>query len=193
MSTRVPNSSTPPRCGWRFAASLQGARLSPRVAPSRAALAVVRNVLRLRAVVCAGLSMLALLWLRLNIRRANAAATMRKGTDHAGLVAFYLLGRHRSHGQFVQVKVGEFDVDDVPGLGIQLLAPRLVEGLFGFVHQRVVALVAPAGETLGVIALGVQVTLEEAIRIKAVAVPLDMAMKLTLVEDITPGEFIERF
>src|SRR5215471_7321391 len=59
-SRRVPNCSTPPRFGCRCAASLWGAS-PPRAAPTRVALVVVRNVLRLSPAVRACLSMRTLL------------------------------------------------------------------------------------------------------------------------------------
>ena len=43
----------------------------------------------------------------------------------------------------MQVEMRQLDVDDVLGLGVQLLAPGQVKRPFGFFHQLIVALIVP--------------------------------------------------
>jgi hypothetical protein len=69
--------------------------------------------------------------LRLKIGGTNTATTVREWANHTGYVALYLLGSRRRHGQLVQVEVRQLDVDNVPGLGVQPLAPGRVKGAFG--------------------------------------------------------------
>ena len=57
---------------------------------------------------------------------------------------------------------------------------RAGPSILGLFHQAVVALVVPAREALRVVTLGVQVALENAIRIEAIAVASDMAVKIAL-------------
>src|SRR5262245_33513658 len=104
-----------------------------------------------------------------------------KRTHHAWLIALYLFSCHRGHSQFVQVEMWQLNVDDIPGLGVQLLAPRLVEGLFSFFHQLVVARIVPARQAPRIVALGVQIALEKTIWVETVTVALYMAVKLAFI------------
>src|SRR5262249_7155384 len=195
----------PPRCGCRLAASLW-CTSPPRAVPTSAALVVVRNVLRLSSVVCRGLFMLVLLprnketprgqgapppSLHLDIRRANTPTAVGERSCHAGLVASQFLDRCRGHGHLMQVEMRQLDVDDVPGLGVQLLAPRRVERPFGLLHQLVVACILPAREHLGILALGVEVALKKAIRIEAVGVAPYGTVKIALLPGVEIGYRIE--
>src|SRR4029434_3572583 len=87
--------------------------------------------------------------------------------------------------------MGQLDVHNVPGLSVQLLTPGWVEYPFGLFHQAVVALVVPAREALRVVTLGVQVALENAIRIEAIAVASDMAVKIALLQGLTQRHVIK--
>src|SRR5712691_12074473 len=91
----------------------------------------------------------------------------------------------------MQMEMRQLDVDDVPGRGVQLLAPRRVERPFGFFHQPVVALVVPAREDMGEVALGVKVALEKAIRVEAVGVAPYETVKIALLEGSEEGHRIE--
>ena len=77
----------------------------------------------------------------------------------------------------MQMEMGQLDVHDVPGLGVQLLTPRRVQRPFGLFHQRVVALVVPASQALRIVALGMQVARKKAIRVETVAIALNQAVK----------------
>src|SRR6266446_9550510 len=91
----------------------------------------------------------------------------------------------------MQMEMRQLDVDDVPGRGVQLLAPRRVERPFGFFHQPVITLVVPAREELGEVALGVEVALEKAIRVEAVGVASYETVKIALLEGSEEGHRIE--
>ena len=59
----------------------------------------------------------------------------------------------------MQVEERQLDVDDVPGLGVQLLAPGRVQRPFGLFHQLIVARILPPRQGLAaIVALGVQIT-----------------------------------
>jgi hypothetical protein len=90
---------------------------------------------------------------RLDVRRANPAAAVGERAHHIWLVAPQFLDRRRGDDHLMQVEMRQLDIDDVPGCGVQLLAPRQVERPFGFFHQPVVALVVPAREDVGEVAL----------------------------------------
>src|SRR6266446_9663626 len=93
----------------------------------------------------------------------------------------------------MQVEMRQLDVDDVPGRGVQLLAPRRVEGPLGLLHQLVVAGILPAGEHVGILALGVKVALEKAIRVEAVGVAPYGTVKIALLAGVEVGYRIEGF
>ena len=82
-------------------------------------------------------------------------------------------------------------VDDVPGRGVQLLAPHWVERPFGLLHQLIVARILPAREHLGILALGVEVALKKAIRIEAVGVAPYGTVKIALLPGVEIGYSIE--
>ena len=114
-----------------------------------------------------------------------------EGAYGAGLVAAQLLDCRRGHGQFMQVEMGQLDVHDVPGLGVQLFAAGGVQDPFGFFHQLVIAFVLPARENLGIVAPGMEIALEKAIRIEAEGIALDQPVKLALLAGIEVGHRIE--
>src|SRR5215470_5108264 len=91
----------------------------------------------------------------------------------------------------MQVEMRQLVVDDVPGRGVQLLAPHRVERPFRFFHQLVVALITPAREDLGKVALGGEVALEKAIWVEAVGVAPYETVKITLLKGIEEGDNIE--
>src|SRR3954468_11689043 len=66
----------------------------------------------------------------LDIGHAHTAALVGEGTDGARPVALHCFDRRRGMGHFMQLELGQFDIVDVPGLGIQLLAPDRIERLF---------------------------------------------------------------
>src|SRR5215510_8999550 len=144
----------PPRCGCRLAASLW-CTSPPRADPITAALVAVRNVLRLMPGVSVCLSMVVLLEhagcipsplpLRytLEIRRAQAAAAVGQGALRARLVTLQRLGRRRGLGEFMQVEKRQLDVDDVPALSVQGLAPGRIPRPPSLFHQLIVTRVLP--------------------------------------------------
>src|SRR5262244_1167856 len=93
----------------------------------------------------------------------------------------------------MQVEMGQLDVDDVPGRGVQLLAPRCVKGPLGLLHQLVVAGILPAREHLGILALGVEVALEKAVRVEAVGIAPYGTVKIALLAGVEVGYRIEGF
>src|SRR4029434_3079652 len=90
------------------------------------------------------------------------------------------------------MEMGQLDVHDVPGLGIQLLTPRWIESSFGLLHQLIVALVVPASQALRIVALGMQVAAKKPIRVETVAVPLNQAVEIALLLGLAQRHGIER-
>src|SRR5262245_41590045 len=78
-----------------------------------------------------------------DIGGAQAAALVGQRPPQAGLVAPQCLDRCRGTDHVMQVEMRQLDVDDVLGLGVQLLAPGPVKRPFGFFHQLIVALIVP--------------------------------------------------
>jgi hypothetical protein len=85
----------------------------------------------------------------------------------------------------MQVEVRQLRVDEVPGLGIELLAAGLVERSFGLFHQLIVFRVLPPRQDLSVLALGVQIAPKIVIRVVAIGVALDQPIKCALVSSLT--------
>src|SRR5215510_14990107 len=129
---------------------------------------------------------------RLAIRRTHTAAIIGEGTDSTRPVTLYFFDRRRGMGHFMQLELGQFDIVDVPDLGIQLLASGWIERLFRLFQQLVDTGVLPAGQHLGVLALGVQVAPEKVIRVKAIRVAIDQSGKVALLAGLVEGHGVER-
>src|SRR5262249_21934794 len=123
---------------------------------------------------------------------AKPPATVAEGAYNAGLVAAQFLHCRRSHGQFVQMEMRQLDVHNIPRLGVQLFTAGRVQGAFGLFHQPIIALVLPARENLGIVAPGMEIALEKAIRIEAEGIALDQPVKLALLTGIEVRHRIER-
>src|SRR5215831_19015321 len=78
-----------------------------------------------------------------DIRRAQAATAVGQGARRARLVALQRLDRRRGQGEFMQVEERQLDVDDVPALGVQRLAPGQIQCPSGLFHQLIVMRVLP--------------------------------------------------
>src|SRR4029453_16313657 len=64
---------------------------------------------------------------RCNIGAAQAATLVRQRAAQARLVTLQRLDRRRGTDHVMQVEMRQLDVDDVLGLGVQLLAPGRVQ------------------------------------------------------------------
>src|SRR6266542_3866215 len=91
----------------------------------------------------------------------------------------------------MQMEMGQLDIHNVPGFRVQFLTPRRVQSPFGFFHQLVVALVVPASQPLGIIALGIEITAKKAIRVKTVAVALNTGREIALLLSLDQRNGIE--
>ena len=85
----------------------------------------------------------------------------------------------------------QLDVDDVPGLGVQLLAPGRVQRPFGLFHQLIVARILPPRQALRVVALGVQITRKKVVRVETIGVALISASNVPCFRASTKGHRIE--
>ena len=108
----------------------------------------------------------------------DTTLTVCKGRHIGGLVALhgFVCGGDRT--QFMQVKLRELFMHDIPGLGVQLPTFGWVSDAFGLLNQFIVALVVPPVSYPTVSTLGVQIAVEEAIRIETVAIALDVGMEI---------------
>src|SRR4029450_8991095 len=86
---------------------------------------------------------------RLAIRRTHTAAMLGEGPDSTRPVTLDFFDRRRGMGHFMQLELGQFDIVDVPDLGIQLLASGRIERLFRLFQQLVGTGVLPAGAHRG--------------------------------------------
>ena len=64
-------------------------------------------------------------WLRRNIGGAQATAVVGQGARRTGLIPLQLLIRRRETDHFMQVELRQLGVDNIPGLGVQRLAPAM--------------------------------------------------------------------
>ena len=114
-----------------------------------------------------------------------------EGTDGTRPVALHFFDRRRGMGHFMELELGQFDIVDVPDLGIQLLASGRIERLFRLFQQLVDTGVLPAGQHLSVLTLRVQVAPEKVVRVKAVGVAIDQSGKVALLAGLVEGHSVE--